>query len=132
MKTVLSVLCWIGIAVLISGCDDGDDGGTAGGYGIASFPEVSFTVDDNGNVTCYNADKNVITTQQICVWNCANYNNKNKVRKVTLYFDEALVCRDTGIETTVDPVTGLETEKVTQTCENEVALVKEDFDPCVL
>jgi hypothetical protein len=74
----------------------------------------------------------VITTQQICTWNCAYYNNKGAVRKVTLWFDEALVCRDSGIETTTDPDTGEEVTKVTQECTNEIALVKEDFDPCVL
>ncbi|MCG6931538.1 MAG: hypothetical protein LJE64_13365 [Desulfofustis sp.] len=132
MKTVLTVLCWIGIAVMLGGCDDGDDnGGTAGAYG--DFPEVSFVINEStGNVICYNADKNVITTQQICTWNCAYYNNKGAVRKVTLWFDEALVCRDSGIETTTDPDTGEEVTKVTQECTNEIALVKEDFDPCVL
>lgn len=126
MKTVLSVLCWIGIVVMLTGCDNGDDGGTAINNG--NFPEVSFTIDEAGNITCYNADKNVITTKQICTWNCANYNNKGAVRKVTLYFDDALVCQATGIE--VDPETGEET--ITETCTNEVALVKEDFDMCVL
>lgn len=134
MKTVLSVLCWVGIAVMISGCDDGDDGGSAGGYG--EFPEVSFQIDDQGTedtsddvVMCYNADKNVITTHQICTWNCANYNNKGAVRKVTLWFDEALICYPTG-ETEVDEVT-ME-EKAIEECSMQLALVKEDFDPCVL
>ncbi len=132
MKTVLSVLCWIGIAVMISGCDNGDDdGGTAGGRG--DWPQVSFVVDDNDNVICYNADSNVVTTKQICTWNCAYYdvnNPRNAPRKVVLQFDEALVCQDSGIETTIDPDTGEETVNVTQDCTNEVALVKEDFYPC--
>ena len=131
MKTVLSVLCWIGIAVMISGCDNGDDSGTAGGRG--NWPQVSFQVDDNGNVVCYNADSNVITTNQTCTWNCAYYavnNSGNAPRKVVLRFDEALVCNDSGIETEVDPETGEETVTVTQDCNNEIALVKEDFYPC--
>lgn len=130
MKTVLTVLCWIGIAALLGGCDDGDDGGTAGAYG--DFPQVSFVLNEStGNVTCYNADNNVITTQQICTWNCAYYEGRSP-RKVTLFFDEALVCVDSGIETTTDPDTGEEIEKVTQECTNEIALVKVDYDPCVL
>ena len=130
MKTVLSVLCWIGIVAMLSGCDSGDDGGTAGARG--DFPEVSFVLnEDTGNVVCYNADKNVITTQQICTWNCAYYEGRN-ARKVTLFFDESLVCVDSGIETTTDPVTGEEKQEVTQECSNEVALVKVDYDPCVL
>jgi hypothetical protein len=132
MKTVLSVLCWIGIAVMISGCDNGDDnGGTAGGRG--DWPQVSFRVDDSGNVICYNADNNVVTTNQTCTWKCAYYavnNPGNAPRKVELIFDDALVCEDSGIETTVDPDTGEETVNVTQECANEVALVKENFSPC--
>jgi hypothetical protein len=134
MKTVLSVLCWLGIVVMLTGCDNGDDNsGTAGGRG--DWPEVSFAVGDDGTVICYNADTNVITTNQTCTWNCAIYatnNPTNAPRKVVLRFDEALVCRETGKETVVDPITMEETEKITETCENEVALVKEDFYMCVL
>ena len=122
MKTVLSVLCWIGIVVMLTGCDNGDDGGTAINNG--NFPEVSFTVDADGNVTCLNADKNVITTQQICTWNCANYNNKGAVRKVTLWFDEGLVAVPSGVDE--------ETGEITYDYKTEMALVKEDFDMCVL
>ncbi len=132
MKTVLSVLCWIGIAVMISGCDNGDDdSGTAAGRG--DWPAVSFQVDENGNVTCFNADSNVITTTQTCTWNCAIYavnNSGNAPRKVVLQFDEALVCRESGKETTIDPDTGEEVETITEECTNEVALVKEDFYHC--
>ena len=132
MKTVLSVLCWIGIAVMISGCDNGDDdGGTAGGRG--DWPEVSFVLDDNGNVNCFNADNNVITTNQTCTWNCAYYavnNSGNAPRKVVLVFDEALVCRETGREGVVDPETGEEVENITEECSNEIALVKENFYHC--
>lgn len=160
MKTVLSVLCWIGIAVMLNGCDDGDDGGSAGGYG--EFPEVSYVINDD-TVVCYNADKNVRTgSQQICTWNCANYHNKGAVRKVTLYFDEDLVCTETadssnsqslnidGSQTSSssnstgsDPTSstdsststttsGTAENSTTTTCVEEFTLVKEDFDPCVL
>lgn len=123
MKTVLSVLCWIGIAVMLSGCDNSDDGGSSGGRG--DFPEVSFVINqDTGNVICYNADKNVITTQQICTWNCAYYDNRSTPHKVTLFFDEALV-KSGG---TVDPETG----DITYDYTYEMALVKHDFRGCVL
>ncbi len=132
MKTVLSVLCWIGIAVMISGCDNGDDdGGTAGGRG--DWPVVSFRVDDNDNVTCFNADSNVVTTNQTCTWNCGLYavnNPGNAPRKVVLVFDDALVCRDSGIEIIEDPDTGEQVETITQECSNELALVRENFSPC--
>ena len=133
MKTVLSVLCWLGIVVMLTGCDNGDDdGGTAGGGG--NWPDVSFTLNADGNsVTCFNADSNVITTNQTCTWNCAIYatnNPTNAPRKVVLRFDEALVCQQTGIGTEIDPDTGEETEVIEETCENQFALVKEDFYYC--
>jgi hypothetical protein len=132
MKTVLSVLCWLGIVVMLTGCNNGEDSsGSAGGRG--DWPVVSFTVDNNGNVTCYGADSNVITTKQICTWNCAYYdvnNSGNAPRKVVLRFDEALVCQATGTETVTDPDTNEEITQVVETCENEVALVKEDFYYC--
>ena len=95
MKTVLSVLCWIGIMAMLSGCDDGDDGGSAGGYD--DFPDVAFAVNEGSTtVTCFNADKSVITTRQTCIWNCAYYDGKSP-RKVTLYFDDgALIGTDYG------------------------------------
>jgi len=126
MKTVLTVLCWFCVVVMLNGCDNGDDGGTAGARG--DFPDVSFTVDENGNVTCWNADKNVITTRQICTWNCAYYEGMSP-RKVTLWFDEAPVCIPTGV-VTVDPDTGEET--IEQECNIETALVKVDYAPCML
>jgi hypothetical protein len=93
MKTVLSVLCWIGIAVMISGCDNGDDsGGTATGSG--NYPDVSFAIDETtGTVTCYNADSNVTTSTQVCTWNCAYYGGGGP-RYVRLTFDDALVCEE--------------------------------------
>ena len=122
MKTVLSVLCCLGMLVMLAGCDNGDDGGSSGGPG--RWPTVSFTVDDNGNVTCLNADSNVITTRQTCIWNCAFY-HIDKPRYVQLWFDEAPVCTPTGI---VDEVTG----EPEVTCEVEVALVRESFKECRL
>ncbi len=71
MKTVLSVFCCLCVLVMLTGCDNGDDGGSSGGPG--RWPTVSFTIDDNDNITCFNADSNVITTKQICIWNCAFY-----------------------------------------------------------
>lgn len=100
MKTVLSVLCWLGIVVMLTGCDNGDDdSGTAGGYG--AWPEVSFAIGDNGTVICYNADSNVITTKQICTWNCALYES-NQPRYVKLTFDETQVCEETATASTSD------------------------------
>ncbi len=133
MKTVLSVVCWLGIVVMLTGCDNGDDdGGTAGGRG--DWPVVSFTLNADGNsVTCFNADSNVITTNQTCTWKCAYYatnNPNNAPRKVVLRFDEALVCQATGTETVTDPDTGEERVEIVETCENEFALVKEDFYYC--
>ena len=121
MKTVLSVLCCFAMLVLLTGCDNGDDGGSSGGPG--RWPTVSFTVDDNGNVTCYNADSNVITTRQTCIWNCAFY-HIDKPRYVQLWFDEAPVCIPTGeLDEEDEPI--LE-------CNVETALVRESFKECRL
>jgi len=121
MKTVLSVLCCLGMLVMLAGCDNGDDGGSSGGPG--RWPTVSFTVDDNGNVTCLNADSNVITTRQTCIWNCAYY-HIDKPRYVQLWFDEAPVCTPTGeLDEEDEPV--LE-------CNVEVALVRESLKSCRL
>jgi len=99
MKTVLSVLCWIGIAVMISGCDNGDDdGGTAGGYG--DWPQVSFRIDEGSeNVTCYNSNSNVVTTNQVCTWNCAYYGG-GQPRYVQLTFGDSLVCEESASSST--------------------------------
>ncbi len=121
MKTVLSVLCCFAMLVVLTGCRNGDDGGSSGGPG--RWPTVSFTIDDNDNITCLNADNNVITTRQTCVWNCAYY-NIDKPRYVQLWFDEALVCVPSGINE--------ETGEVTETCETEVALVREIIKECKL
>lgn len=121
MKTVLSVLCCLGMLVMLAGCDNGDDGGSSGGPG--RWPTVSFTVDDDGNVTCLNADSNVITTRQTCIWNCAFY-HIDKPRYVQLWFDEGLVCTPSGIDE--------ETGEVTETCEPQIALVRESFKECRL
>ena len=121
MKTVLSVLCCFTMIVVLAGCRNGDDGGSSGGPG--DWPTVSFTVDANGNVTCYGADTNAITTRQTCVWNCAYYNIPQP-RYVQLWFDEAPVCIPTGeVDENLEPV--LE-------CNVEVALVRESFKPCKL
>ena len=121
MKTVLSVLCCLGMLVMLAGCDNGDDGGSSGGPG--RWPTVSFTVDDNGNVTCLNADSNVITTRQTCIWNCAFY-HIDKPRYVQLWFDEAPVCTPTGELDEMD-------EPVLE-CNVETALVRESFKECRL
>jgi len=107
--------------VILAGCDNGDDGGSSGGPG--RWPTVSFTVDDNGNVTCLNADSNVITTRQTCIWNCAFY-HIDKPRYVQLWFDEAPVCTPTGELDEMD-------EPVLE-CNVEVALVRESFKECRL
>ncbi len=120
MKTVCSVLCMIGLVVLLGSCKSDSDS-SSGGRG--DFPDVSYARSANG-VTCYNANSNVYTGgKQVCTWNCA-YHDSNTPRYVQLTFDEALVCEPTGI----DPVTG----EVTETCSNEFALVKRKYGPCVL
>ncbi len=116
MKKALFLMCWIGIVVMISGCKD--DGGSSGGGG--DYPDVSFVLNEStGNVVCYNADKNVITTEQKCTWACAYYLSTPKW--VQLTFDETLVCVDSGIDAE---------GKVTQTCTNEVGLVNTKIKPC--
>jgi hypothetical protein len=121
MKTVLSVLCCFVIIFTLSGCSDGDDGGSSGGPG--RWPSVSFTVDNSDNVKCWNADSNVITTRQICIWNCAYYESSIP-RYVKLEFDEAPVCVPTGeFDEEGDPILD---------CNVEVALVSESFQSCRL
>jgi len=124
MKTILSVCCWIGIVVLLSACDNGDSGGSSGGRG--DYPQVSFVKEGSGDdvhAVCYNADNNVITTVQVCTWNCATYHS-TQPRFVQLTFDNALVCVETGIdETTGEP---------TEECGVEFALIGQQFGACVL
>ncbi|MBE0582821.1 MAG: hypothetical protein IH612_03555, partial [Desulfofustis sp.] len=119
MKTVLSMLLVVSLSVLLASCD-GDSDGSSGGRG--DFPNVSYAkVGDR--VECYNANGNVYTGgKQVCTWNCA-YHDANTPRWVQLTFDDALVCEDTGVTETTDPVTGETTTEVTQTCTNELALV---------
>ena len=124
MKKFISAVCMIGMLILLSACDNDSGDGTAGGRG--DFPDVSFvkqTQNGEERVICYNADSNVITTQQVCVWNCAYYQS-NQPRWVELTFDEALICVETG----VDPTTGVATEE----CSTELALVRERFGACAL
>ena len=125
MKSILSVLCWIGVAVLITSCDNGDSGGTSGGQG--DYPQVSFKKEGSGDTEhaiCYNANNSVITTNQTCTWNCATYGTPTP-RYVQLTFGQALICEPTGA---TDPDTGLPIE----TCAVEFALVNEAFGACVL
>ena len=120
MKTVLSFVCMIGMVVLLSSCK-GDDNGSSGGNG--DFPTVSFqkTTNSAGEevAVCYNADTNVITTQQVCTWRCAYY--LSDPRWVQLTFNNALVCQVTGVDANGDPI---------ETCANEFALVEEKIKPC--
>lgn len=152
MKTVLSVFCCLCVVVLFTGCDNGDDGGSSGGPG--RWPSVSFTIDDNGNVTCLNADSNTITTRQTCIWNCAYY-HISKPRYVQLWFEETQVCEevpsgtssstsdssstrttDVATDTTTGTDTSTATSNVTSgsalSCETKVALVRESFKSCRL
>lgn len=132
MKTILSLLCWLCVVVMLTGCDNGDDGGTTGARG--DWPDVSFAIDENTErVTCFNADKNVITTEQVCTWNCAFYQNTNTPAKVTLYFEPVLVCTETATSTT-DPETGEETVTVTEDCQTEIGLNdhRTRWEPCEL
>ena len=95
MKTVLTVMCWLGVAIMLTACN-GSDSGSSGGGG--DYPQVSFEKTGSGDserVVCYNANSNTITTKQICTWNCAYYES-NTPRYVELTFDEALVCQPTG------------------------------------
>ena len=145
MKTVLSVFCCLCVVVLLTGCDNGDDGGSSGGPG--DFPDVSFLLNETtGQATCYNADNSVITTKQTCTWNCAYYNGGG-ARRVTLVFAEDLVCTETADNTynaTVDKTTDIAAGTIKETyadtssgsvssdvtCEEEFALVSESFGPC--
>ena len=131
MKTVLSVLCCFAVIFILSGCRDGDDGGSSGGPG--DWPTVSFAIDDNGNVTCFGADTNAITTRQTCVWNCAYYNIPQP-RYVQLWFDEGLVCTETATSSTTS-TTGTPTTTTattTENCTTQLSLVRESFKPCKL
>lgn len=148
MKTVLSLLCWLCVVVMLTGCDNGDDGGSSSARG--DFPQVSFLINEStGQVTCYNADSNVITTQQICTWNCAYYEGRAP-SKVTLYFDEGLVCEksaDSSIDASVDKTTDIDetgTETTTYSdsssgstsgstdCTEEITLDREHFSACAI
>lgn len=89
MKKFLSILCVFSIVALLSACDNGDDkGGTSG----TTIPEVSWDLfDTNDWVTCYNADKSVVTNPyQTCEWNCATLDGSvPRYFKVTFFYDEA-------------------------------------------
>ena len=97
MKTVLAVLCWLGVAVMLGSCSSSDSGSSGGG---TSYPQVTYEkfTPSGGDerVRCFNADSNTITTMQICTWNCAYYNNSATPQKWVLTFDEALVCTPNG------------------------------------
>ena len=131
MKTVLSVLCCFAVIFILSGCRDGDDGGSSGGPG--RWPSVSFAIDENGNVICYGADSNVITTIQTCIWNCAFYES-SKPRYVKLEFGDTLVCTETATSsttaTTGAPATT--TSTATENCTTGFGLIKESFQSCRL
>ncbi len=124
---------------MLTSCDNGDSGGTSGGGG--DYPQVSFVKEGSGDdehVICYNANNNVITTQQVCTWNCATYNS-TQPRFVQLTFDEALVCVELGIDEgtgEVDPDTGEVDEGTGETSctlyETQFALVDEKFGACIL
>ena len=108
---------------MFTSCDNGDSGGTSGGRG--DYPQVSFVKEGSGDdehVKCFNTDNNVITTEQVCTWNCATYNS-SQPRFVQLTFDHALVCNQTGVDDEGEP---------TIECKNELALVNEKFGSCVL
>ena len=141
MKTVLSVLCCFALIVILNGCRNGDDGGSSGGPG--RWPTVSFYFEEVGTstdpnnksqrVVCANADSNVVTTRQTCIWNCAYY-QLDKPRYVQLWFDETLVCTDTATSTTTT-TTGAPTTTTgttTQNCTSEVGLVREILKECRL
>lgn len=104
MKTILSVLCLMGIVALITSCDNGDSGGTSGGGG--DYPQATYKIGTAGTVTCYNADSNVKTssTRSDCTWNCAYYLGVGP-RKVVLTFSEVTECTTAadGTETCLDP-----------------------------
>ncbi len=42
MKSILSVLCLIGVVALITSCDNGDSGGSSGGQG--DYPQATFKI----------------------------------------------------------------------------------------
>jgi hypothetical protein len=122
MKTVLSVVCSLGVLVMLAACDNGDSSsGDRGDFADVSF--VKQTVNGEEIVTCYNADNNVRTTNQVCTWNCAYYHS-SEPRWVQLTFDEALICNPTGEED--------EDGNAVQECNLEMALVGEKFGACVL
>ncbi len=89
MKTILSVLCLIGVVALITSCDNGDSGGSSGGGG--DYPQATYKITatgtTGGSVTCYDVDSNVKTssTRSDCTWNCAYYLGVGP-RKVVLTF----------------------------------------------
>lgn len=121
MKTVLSVFCWLGVLLMLASCDSGSSS-SSGGRG--DWPQVSFLKNEKGDVVfCYNADSNVITTVQVCTWNCALYHS-SQPRWVQLTFSDALVCQPTGEED--------EDGEPVLECEVELALTGEKFRECAL
>ncbi len=86
MKKFLSILCMLSLVALLSACNNGDDGSKG-----STIPDVSWDLfDTNDWVTCYNADKSVVTNPyQTCEWNCASLDgSRPQYVKVTFLYDE--------------------------------------------
>ena len=87
MKKFLSILCLLSLVALLSACNNGDNGSKG-----STIPDVSWDLfDTNDWVTCYNADKSVVTNPyQTCEWNCASLDGSPpRYYKVTFLYDEA-------------------------------------------
>jgi hypothetical protein len=123
MKTVLTVMCWLGVAIMLGACSDSDSGSSGGG---GDYPQVSFEKTGSGDterVVCYNATSNTITTSQICIWNCAYYESDTP-QYVKLTFGQGTVCYDTG--ETDDEGNAI------QECNLELALLDRETGACRL
>ena len=72
MKTVLTVMCWLGVAIMLASCN-GSSGSSGGGGDYSQVSFEKFGTEPNERVRCYNANSNTVTTVQICTWNCAYY-----------------------------------------------------------
>ena len=70
MRTVVSIFCMLSIAILLTACNDSDDGSSGGALKSVGFESIEGT----DTVICYDANHNYNTgTYQVCEWYCAIY-----------------------------------------------------------
>ena len=82
MRTVLSIICLLGVVVLLGSCS-----GSGSGGGSGSIPRASWEF-KNDNIICNNVTRSWIqykgttTPVHYCEWNCAYNGGSNTARFV--------------------------------------------------